>query len=339
VRQRKVRPVDTHSGRAVDDEVAQLAGDVAADVLLRFLGRATDVWCEDHVVEAAQLADELISLAGRLVGKDVDGRAGEMPAFDVGAQRRVVDDEPARQVQEQAALEHPGELVGAEDVTVGGAAVDVQRHDVGAGQQLVETVAALGVAERQLVGRVVERDRHAERLGQHGELRTYVAVADDAEPATADLVSTGGGLVPDAGVHVGVLLGQPPGERDDLREGKLDDAACVGKGRVEHRDAARVGGFEVDLVGADAKRTDRQQVGRGRKRRRGDVRLGADAEQLHPLERLDQLALAQRPIDGVDGDAGVGQQGHRIRVDVFEEECTHLTRLRVVDATRLPAER
>ena len=90
--------------------------------------------------------------------------------------------------------------------------------------------------------------------------RADVAVPDDAEPAAADLVAAVGGLVPDAVVHAGVLLGQPAGQRDDLGEGELDDAAGVGERRVEHRDARRCGGRQVDLVGADAERADRDQA-------------------------------------------------------------------------------
>jgi hypothetical protein len=97
-------------------------------------------------------------------------------------QRGVVDHEAARQVEEDCSRPHPCELLLAEQAVVRDPPVDVQRHHVGLREQLVERAAATGVAQRQLVGRVVEQHRHAERLGQHGQLAADVAVADDAEP-------------------------------------------------------------------------------------------------------------------------------------------------------------
>ena len=96
-------------------------------------------------------------------------------------------------------------------------------------KQLLECFAASCVAERQLVGNVVEVHPHAERLGDDRQLAADVAVADDAERAAAYLVGAFGRLVPDAGVHPGVLVGQMPGQRDDLGDGQLDDAAGVGE--------------------------------------------------------------------------------------------------------------
>jgi len=154
------------------------------------------------------------------------------------AERLVVDDEAAREVEEDAARPHPGELLLAEDAAVAGPPVDVQRHDVALGQQLVQGAAPTRVAQRQPVGGVVEQDPHAERLGEHRQLAADVAVADDAEPAPTHLVAADGGLVPDPSVHVGVLVGQPAGQRDQLGDRELDDAAGVGEGSIEDRDAA-----------------------------------------------------------------------------------------------------
>ena len=76
-----------------------------------------------------------------------------------------------------------------------------RRDDVGDLEQLVEADAAARVAERQLVGGVVEDHPHAECLGHDRQLGADVAVADDAERAAADLMRAAGGLVPHAGVH------------------------------------------------------------------------------------------------------------------------------------------
>ena len=179
--------------------------------------------------------------------------------------------------------------------------------------------AALRVAQRQLVGDVVEVDPHAQRLRDHRQLAADVAVADDAEGPAAHLVGALGRLVPDAGVHGRVLVGQPPGQGDDLGDHQLDHAAGVGERGVEHHRAPLGGGGEVDLVGADAERPDRQQV-RGRiEHGPGHRGLGPDAEQLDAREGGDQLRLVERAGDRLDGDPPLGEQPHPVGVDVLQQ--------------------
>ena len=218
---------------------------------------------------------------------------------------------------------HLRELLRAEEPGVPGPTVDVQAHRLGHRQQLVEAVAALGVAERELVGDVVEVDLHAQRLGHDGELAADVAVADDAERAAAHLVRALGRLVPDAGVHGRVLVGEVAGQRDDLGDDELDDAAGVGERGVEDGHPALGGDREVDLVGADAEGADGQQVGRRLEHARGDVGLGADAEQLHAGHPRRQLGLVQGALDGLDLDPALGEQPDALGVDVLQQQRFH----------------
>ncbi len=103
------------------------------------------------------------------------------------------------------------------------------------------------------------------------------------------------------------LLREPAGQHDDLADHELDDAAGVGVGRVEHRDAALGGRGQVDLVGADAEATDRDQVGRGVEHGRGQVGVGADAEQVDPREGLDEILLGEGAAPQLDLEAMVSQ--------------------------------
>ncbi len=57
---------------------------------------------------------------------------------------------------------------------------------------------------------VVEQDAHAERLGEHAELRADVAVADDAERLAAHLAAVGGRLAPLAAMRRRRLRGKMP---------------------------------------------------------------------------------------------------------------------------------
>ena len=89
----------------------QLVRHEVADVGLRLLGGPADVRGEDDVRQAAQLGDELVAAALRLLGEHVDRRAGQVAALKRLAQRDVVDDEAAGEVEEDAARAHPGELL------------------------------------------------------------------------------------------------------------------------------------------------------------------------------------------------------------------------------------
>src|SRR6266550_1842918 len=323
LRQRDTRQVDAHRGGALYDEVAELAGHEASDVLLGLLGRAADVRGQDDVRQSAQLADELVAALLRLHREHVDRRTGDVARLDVRAQRRVVDDEAPRQVEKQAAGAHLSELRFAEEVVVGRPPVDMQRHHVGLAEQVAEGLAAVRVTEREPVGGVEEQHAHAEILGQHRQLRADVAVPDDAQRATAYLVRAVGRLVPDARMHQGVLVREPPGQRDDLGDRELDHAAGVGERRVEDGDAPLRGCLQVDLVGADAERADREQLGRGVQDALRDVRLGADAQQGDRTDPVDQLVLVERAVERLDLEVGGAQHRHGVRMDLFEQKYAY----------------
>src|SRR6478672_10536165 len=105
------------------------------------------------------------------------------------------------------------------------------------------------------------------------------------------------GLVPYALMHESVFLGKPASERDDLGEGKFDHAARVRERSVEDRDAALRGGFEIDLVGADAERANGDEVRCRLEYPPRDVRLRSDAEDGHVLRGPYQFRLVVSPID------------------------------------------
>jgi site-specific DNA recombinase len=318
-RQRDVGQVDAQRGGAGGDVIDQLVRHELADVLLGLLGRPADVRGEDDVGQPAQRRDELLVVALRLGGEDVDGRPGDVAGFDVAAQRRMVDHEPAGQVEEQRPRPHRGELGRAEEAAVTVPPVHVQGDGLHRIEQLGQGGAAPRVAQGQLVGDVVEADGHAQVLGQHGQLGADVAVADDAQLAATHLMAPGCGLVPHARMHLGVLLRQPPGHGDDLGQGELHHTARIGERRVEHRDAVPAGRGQVDLVDADRERSDRDQAGRAAQDPVGDVGPGPDAEQAHPAQGLDELVLVQRTRPGLDLVALLGQPCRRIRVDVLDQ--------------------
>ena len=120
------------------------------------------------------------------------------------------------------------------------------------------------------------------------------------------------------------LLRDSPQQHDDLVHHQLGDAAGVAERGVEHRNAPRAGGRQIDLVGADAKAADREQRVGSPQRRLGQPRAAADAEQVHAGEGLGQRGTLQRPWQTRHvGDAGAGEQVHSAVRDALEQQDAH----------------
>ena len=176
-----------------------------------------------------------------------------------------------------------------------------------------------GVAVGQAVRGVVEDHPEPDRLGHVRQLGADVAVADDAERPAAELVAAAGRLVPDAVVHPLGLLDQPAGQRDDLAEHQLDDAAGVGERRVEDGDAALGRAGQVDLVGADAEAPDRQEVLPGVEHLGGDLGVGADPEQGHARQGVGELVAGERPGPLLDLEPGAAERVRGGRMDALQQ--------------------
>jgi len=89
------------------------------------------------------------------------------------------DHEPPREVEEDRARPHCGELLRTEEACVSDPAIHVDRDDFSDLEQLEEAAHATSIAHGQTVGCVEEDDPHAQGLGQHRELAADVSVADD----------------------------------------------------------------------------------------------------------------------------------------------------------------
>ena len=174
-----------------------------------------------------------------------------------GVEGLHVDDVPAGQVDEQGPGLHQRKLVAPDEVGVGFLAVNVHGDDVGLTQDGLHGRHLRCVTQGQAFGRVVEDDVEPHGLGEDGKLSADVAVADDAQRVTADLVRAIRALVPHAAVQARVLHGHPAGQIDDLADRQLDDGTRVGVGGVEYGDPHLGCGRKIDLVGTDAKRAYR----------------------------------------------------------------------------------
>ena len=186
----------------------------------------------------------------------------------------MVDDKTPGKVQENAPRDHVRELSLAEHPFVARPPVDMQRDDVDRFEEFFQRRTMFCIAHGQLVGGVVEPDRHAERFGEDRELRADIAVADDTEAPAAHLVAPLGRFIPDPFVHLAGFVREPPLERNYLGYDELDNAARIGKGSVENGRPVGTRTCKVYLVRPDTKSAHRQQVRhvphRYRSRRGGD---------------------------------------------------------------------
>ena len=163
----------------------------------------------------------------------------------------------------------------------------MERDHVGGFEQRFERGHGARVAERQLHFDVVEHHLHAQRFGQHAHLRADVAVADDAQRLAARLAGTGGGLDPLAAMGGGVAPGDAAHQQHDFGQHQLGHAAGVRERRVEDRDAAILRGFQIHLVGADAKAADGGEVARRFEHAARQLCGGADADDVSVARRFD----------------------------------------------------
>ena len=95
-------------------------------------------------------------------------------------------------------------------------------------------------------------------------------------------------------------------------------------GALKHGDARAGGGVQVDLVGADAERADRQQIGGLRNDPLGDLGARSDAQQADAVERVDQLVLAEGTSPVLDLEPALGEHADGLGMDVLQQQGFHV---------------
>ena len=181
-----------------------------------------------------------------------------MAALQRGAERIDLHDRAAARVQQACARFHLRELGGPDHVLGLRRFRNVKRDEVRFGEQLFELRDRAVVAHRELRHDVVEHHAHAERFSEHADLAADMAVADDAEGVTADLVAPDRELAPLTRVNFSQAVAELARQHHDLGEDELGDRAGVRERGVERRHTGAPRAHEIDLIRADAKRADRE---------------------------------------------------------------------------------
>ena len=163
----------------------------------------------------------------------------------------------------------------------------------------MERFASTCITEREFLLEVVEDDTHAERLGEYRELRTDVAVADDAEGLAANLMGAGSRLVPYTMLHVVCVGGDASHQAYDVADHQFHHGTRVRIWCIEYSDAVLGGMVQVHLVRADAEAADGGQCGACIDDRSGHRGLGTYAKHVDTLERVDEFPFRERTLAGL----------------------------------------
>ena len=191
----------------------------------------------------------------------VQGRRSDAALAQCAHQRGLIDDRPARGVDEHRARLHARELRGTDQVARLGRERNVQRHVVGALEQLVKGRATAPAVQQHFHAKAPRplRQRTADAPGAHDAERATGHVQTHAQP----------GRPADKGAraHVAVRPGDAASGGQQQREGQVRGRVGQHVGRIGDRDAEPLGGGQVDVVGAHRHVRDDPQAIAGRQHR------------------------------------------------------------------------
>ncbi len=205
-----------------------------------------------HSLVADQLLD-LVAL-GRFFAPDVDAGIGHFAAFQSFKQGRLVDNAAAGGVEDRDAILHCRQLLGADQIagTIGKGYV--YGDDIGGLDQFVQSdqthAEVLGALLRDIG--VGANDIAAKGLEAGGDAAANFAQADNPGDFALQFASLERAAIPRARLETGVGGNQFAAAGEDQRHGVLDNAVDVAEGGVANDNASLAGGFDIDVVEADA---------------------------------------------------------------------------------------
>src|SRR5262249_28760899 len=186
----------------------------------RLACRARDVRCENNVREAEESLGD-----GGLIGKDVEA-GGDAARDELLDERHLVDDRPARGVDERRAVLDQREALARDQTARLLREWHVERDDVRGGKELVECDAA---AAR------VEGDLHAEDIGASGDLLADSPEANEpkacAREVAAEQLRARPVVLPTAIADPPVGRDDVPARREDQPDGEIGAPGVYDAGR------------------------------------------------------------------------------------------------------------
>mgnify|MGYP007051648730 CR=1 FL=1 len=177
-----------------------------------------------------ELVIEGVSVGAGFRGENVDGGTSEVLGLQGLDESGDVNDLAAGVVDKVGSLLHLRELLVGYHVDGFREFWDVQGNEVGLCKKPFEGLDLAGLADGHNVEDVVKKYPHAKGLSQDRQLRTNVAVSNNAQRLASDLPAALGLLVPDASLELISAVEELSGEADELGDDKLSDGTGVGEG-------------------------------------------------------------------------------------------------------------
>ena len=223
----------------------------------------------DQQVQARRLVDcvdQGVAITRRLRGKDIDGKASQLPFAQGGQSGFFIDHSTPGAVHQQGAFLDGLEVLGVEQMTTVFGQRAMQADHVGLGQQL-------GQCRAPVIGLVAwsraETHPHAECLGQGGHLGAQFTLSHQHQMLAFELQgrvvhqTEERALSPAALGHVALVLGQASGQGEDQHQRMLGDTGSSVGVDVVDTDATLFRHLHVDIVGAGGQYADMPQGGQG----------------------------------------------------------------------------
>ena len=283
-------------GREIHRERHELAPQREHDLLcdglpglvLCFHGGRAEMRRDDYGVELEQRR-----LGGGLGEEHVERSSGDATLAHRVSQGDFVDDAPARGVHDAQGRLGVGQQLGGDEPErvrrlgqMDGEEVD-PRHQLLDG--LDEVDAELARPLRADVG-VVGDELHPERVGPLRDEHADATQADDAERLVVQLDTLPAGAVPFTGPEITICLGDVARLREQQRDGVLGRRQHVGLRRVDDHHASTRGRLDVDVVEADPRPTDHDELVGRLEHFRGDLRRAADHQCRGTADGVEELA-------------------------------------------------
>ena len=145
--------------------------------------------------------------------------------------------------------------------------------------------------------RIESDDPHLQSQPARSDDRADVAATDDSERLAGQLDAHEPVLFPLARLRRHVRARDLPGERKHQRDRMLGGGDRVAERRVHHDDAASRGGWNVDVVDADAGAANDLQFLRALEQLRRDLGRGANGEPVIVADDLGEFFLVEAWLD------------------------------------------
>ena len=295
--------VDSAQSCPIIDIPNQSLRNLDTDSALSLFGAAANMRCENYVFEPSQilcprvqLIREVVAIPSRFGWIYVQGSAGDLARTHGIDEGRNVDDMTTTRIDQVAAPLHLAQFFSADHAGRFRKLRHVAGDEISSLEEFFERGHLLGRAQGHQVDRIVINDGHAKGLGKHRELGSDVTIANDTQCLTTNFPAAITDLVPGATVELIRSISELARKGNNLSDDQFGDAARIAEGRVEDGNASLGRVFQVDLIGADAKTADDNQVFGSLEHPLGELCLGADANHLN-VAVVVQLAISRQRMN------------------------------------------